>query len=502
MIRRVLLVLGVLGVLLLLVSLLPDGPSGTEPDDPLDAPVYVASGDAASSTWFCAAADAGTPNPSSHVVSLSNPGGEPLAARVTSYGAPGTEPAVVEVEVPAHSVVPIGADRFGGAQPGSVAVSANGLLLASHRLIGDGASDEAVCSSRGSGTWYFPAAYSFNSGSLPAGSARLWVFNPFTSDASIDVTIVTEAGVRRPGELTGVVIGAGAARAIELGEVAQRREQFAAVVETRSGRVVAELAQATDGTSTAPRGLRIQTGIPRAAERWVFPDSEGVEGVAEQLIVHNPAPDPITVQVAVRPDGADPAAYPDPFVLDVPGRRYAILDLSSETRLPPVGARTITIDTDAATGVVAQRVVSVRGSGGWPLSSGTANSSGITVEATRWWIPRVDQAAPGRSILRLVNTSEDSIAVVEIAASAGGSVTPAEDVTRVEVPAGRAVTVDAGAFAAPDVPATLTLTASRPVVVERRAFSSADTDLWVVPGVADRSGSRPAGSLPSVLEPG
>src|SRR5690606_15129253 len=175
---------------------------------------------------------------------------------------------------------------------------------------------------------------------------------------------------------------------IELSEHAQRRDQFAVSIETRSGRVVAELAQATDG-GTAPRGLRMQTGIPEPAMRWLFADSEGGAGIGERLVVQNPSADPLTVQVMVRPEGAAPEAYPDPFVLDLPGRRYAVIDLTAEARLPANGARTITVETDSPAGVVAARIVNVSGSGAWPIATGAANSTGSRVEATRWWIPRV-----------------------------------------------------------------------------------------------------------------
>jgi hypothetical protein len=436
-----------------------------------------------------------------HVVTVSNPGDRPVRAHLVSPRE-GADPLVADVAVPARTAVPVGADAFGGTQPGSISVSADGPVVASHRLTGEGVAEEAVCADRGGRTWYFPAADSFNGGTTAAGSALLWVYNPFPADASIDVTIVTEAGVRQPANLTGFVIGARSSRSIELADVAQRREQFAAVVETRAGRVVAELVQASDGTSSAPRGLRIQTGVSEPSMRWLFPDSEGVAGVEEQLVVQNPAAEPVTVQVAVQPDGADPAAYPEPFVLDVPARRYVVVELTKETRLPPAGARTITVETDARTGVVAERLVGVRSKGGWPLTSGTAGSTGARVESTRWTVPRLDRAEAGRSILRLVNTSPDSIALVDISAIAAGKAAAAPGGDRVEVPAGGALTVDVGAAAAPDVPTMLRLESSTPIVVERRAFASGNSDLWVVPAVADRERVQPVGALPSVVEPG
>jgi len=494
--------LAAVGLLIVLIAIvLPGRVERPSVADPLELPTAVASPDAPTSTWFCAAGGATVPGSVSHTVSLSNAGGDPVHARLASPRDEG-DPLVAEVDVPPRSVVPVDASRFGGNQPGSVTVTADGPLVASHRLVAEGVAEEAICSSRGGSQWYFPAAYSQNGGKATAGSALLWVYNPFPADASIDVTIVTEAGVRQPGDLTGFVVGAGRSRAIELADVAQRRDQFAVVVETRAGRVVADLVQATDGTSNAPRGLRIQPGVSEPATRWMFPDSEGVAGVGERLVVYNPSGETVAALVAVQPDGADPESFPDPFVLDVPGRRYIVLDLSAETRLPPTGMRTIVVETDAPTGLIAERLIGVTGGGGWPLSGGAAASTGLRIEATRWTIPRIDRAAEGRSILRIVNPSASRAAVVSVTAMGNGNRAAPEGIGRVEVPAGETVTVDVGGAASPDVPTLLRLESSIPVVVERRAFSSTDTDLWVVPGVADRSTVRPVQPLPNVVEPG
>ncbi len=501
MTRRLAALVLVVALILLVAALLPDDVERSTVPDPLDLPVAVASADAATSTWFCAAGGAVTPAAVTHTVSLSNAGEQAVTARLESPQEEG-DPLVAEVEVPARSVLPVGADAFGGTQPRAVTVTASGSIHVTHRLVSEGVAEEAICATRGASQWYFPAAYSQNGGKITAGSALLWVYNPFPADASIDVTIVTEAGVRQPGDLTGFVVSSGQARAIELADVAQRRDQFSVAVETRAGRVVAELVQATDGTGPAQRGLRMRTGVSEPAMRWVFADSEAAAGVGERLVLYNPSPDPIAALVAVRPDGADAETMPDPFVLDVPGRRYLVLDLTAETRLPPTGMRTITVETDAESGIVVERLVGVSGGDGWPLSSGAASSTGSRIEATRWVVPRIDQTDPGRSILRIVNPSADSIAVVSITAMGNGNQAAPEGIGRVEVPAGETVTVDVGGAASPDVPTLLRLESELPVVVERRAFASTNTDLWVVPAIAERDGVRAVEALPQLMEPG
>ncbi len=451
-------------------------------------PVPAAStptGGAGTSTWFCAA---GAPEGGSHTVSIANPSAREGIAQVTSR-APGDLPAVVaQVPLPASTVTVVDESTFAGAQPGSVLVEGPAGIAVSHRMVIDGSSDDAVCVTRASATWFFPA-----NDSQRGGTAKVSLFNPLLTDASLDITVATDSSVRVPGALSGLVVPAGSTRVVELGEEAQRRDQFSASIVARSGRVVAELVQLSDGTSS-PQGLRIQPGIDTTSSRVLFPDSEGVDGVNDRFVLLNPSRDPLEVDVAVRPDAGDPPTYPEPLHLTVPARRYLVVDLGAESRIPPTGARSVTVETDDPDGVVVVRLVSVNASNGWGLQRGLGNSTGSVASSTRWIVPRVDAAEPGRSILRLSNTSSDSISVVTIRPVAPG--VDASAASEVEVPPGRTVTADVGALAQPDVPTALLITSTGPVTVDRRAFSSTLADFWIGPAVPTRDRLDPLGSLP------
>ncbi len=508
MMRRVLVLIGVVVAVALSVWLLPTEAAITATVD-LERAVTSLAGTtgAADSVWMCAAAQSSATTPGRHVITISNPSSASVSAKVTSYLPPAADgrrpdPVSIEVAVAALSVVALGAEQFAGGEPGSVTVEAPTQVVVSHRIFADSLADEAPCASSGSNRWFFPSA-----NSQLGGSARLWIFNPFSSDASIKFTATTDGAVLDLKSLGGVVIPARSTRVVELGDAVQRRDQFAVALESRGASVVAELVETTDGTklpdgAVQSKGIRIQPGIGSTASRILFADGEGVDGVGERIWVFNPNPDPITVTVSVRPDDASPDVYPEPFQVELDGLRYQLIDLAAESRLPPTGRRTITVETDAPGGVVATRVLTVLGQSGWPLTSGTASSIGAHVAATQWMLARVDGADAGRSILRIVNTSPDSIAVVTLTVITNGAENPAGSVARVEVPPGRAQTVDIGSVVVGDAPAMMRIVASSPVVVDRRAFGASNGDLWTTTAIAVRGSLSRLDPLPRGLGAG
>ncbi|MCZ7631709.1 MAG: DUF5719 family protein [Microthrixaceae bacterium] len=126
----------------------------------------------------------------------------------------------------------------------SVMAESDAPLVVEHRFTFEGGADQAPCSTFSSDRWYFPVVVTTRD-----STARLNLFNPFPGDASVDIEAALETGVRAPEELSGVVVPAGSTRVINLEEHLERHEQFSVTVETRSGGVVAELAQRFDGSN-------------------------------------------------------------------------------------------------------------------------------------------------------------------------------------------------------------------------------------------------------------
>lgn len=421
---RFLLVAAVAAVLAGLVVAFPgtDRPSPARWERP--AVPTARAGGVVSQTWYCAASTALTPSPPAHQVVLSNPTAQEVTVRVTPFGPEGPGPAA-EVAVPALTPLAVDvAERFGSPSQSVLVESPVGELVVAHSLATDTAAESAPCATTPSGRWWFPAL-----STIRGAGTQLSLFNPFPSDAGVDVEVYLEDGVRLPTPLTGIVVPAGTVRTVDVGQVVQRRDQFAVVVRARSGRVVAEATQSFD-TPDGPRGLRMYLGVPAPARRWALAGGFTGEGVSESLVVLNPGPDRLGVLIQVTPYGGS-AAAPEPIEVEVPGLRYAVVDLSAEGRIPGQGYHSILVDSPDGAVVVARATTITAGPAEPPpdaaagstrpaLTRGVAIGTGSPVGALEWLVPAlVPSASPAPAVL--IHNPDDGIAVVSLSAVGGGA---------------------------------------------------------------------------------
>jgi hypothetical protein len=487
----------------------------------MDAPeVPVAGGsDELSSTWYCAAGVAGSPSPPGHSVFLANPADEAVTARLTGYTSEGPgETSDVEVEASGTTTVSV-AELLGSSEAAVMVESASGSLVVEHRLSTVGGSDQVPCATSSSEEWFFPAQTT-----TLGSSARLVLFNPFSSDAGVDISAAVDDGIRVPAAWSGLVIPAGTARVIDLGEQIQRRELFSLSVVLRNGRVVAETVQTflDDGRVT---GLRMQLGVPRATARWGFAGGFSGPGASERLVVFNPGEDTASVVVQVTPIGGA-AMSPEPFQFDVAGRRYATLDLAAEGRVPDVGHHAIQVETDEATPVVVGRVILLTGGpddgtdgeagedAAAPedaedqddpaadvvrrpgLSSGTTIGTGSPLLSTDWLVPLVVVGEDQEPAVVVHNPSQGIVTVSLVSLHAeGGRTTLMEDL---EVPAGDGVVVPLAELDLPDGDHAIVVAASDLVLVERLVTFARAGDITM--GLAVPAPSRSGGRFPGFDE--
>jgi hypothetical protein len=428
--------------------------------------------------WMCAAGTAATPTPAVHEVVVANPTDETISVTMSEFGAPDTEPTTSTAEVPARSV-----SVLTPATSAAVTVEATRTgVVVSHRLSAEGLTDEAPCATSASGEWYFPGA---DTRTQLGSVAQLHLFNPFPTDVSLDVTVVSADGVRVPTALNGMVVAGRSVKVVNLGEIVQRRDQFAMAVATRpgAGKLVAELTQIT----AAPDGLRLTPGADRRSTQLVFADGQTGAGLSERYVVFNPGQTPAAVLIAVVPHAVDRDLLPEPFELEVPARRFVVVDLSEETRVPLDVPHWVQVESLGGRGIAAQRLVAVTAAGNpYGVNSGTAGSTGASAGATRWVVPWADRSPNAVSALSLVNPSRDTIARVEIRAFGGGVLDEGDAVREVELAPGGGAAVDLGASG--EVPRGLVVSSSAPVLVERRLAGSSKVDIEVIPGVPDGRG--------------
>lgn len=495
--RRGVLVLGVVAVVALLVWWGDGSPAETGAG--LQRPAIPAAGEpgAASSTWYCAAGTGGGEGPWRHQILMFDPSGGDATARLTAYGAEGEVDSIeVDVEAPGPVAVNVG-DEFATPDVSVLVESSAPELVVEHRVRAEGRADQVPCATSSSRQWSFPAMTTSR-----GNSAQLVLFNPFSMDASVDITAAISDGVRAPQEWQGLVVPAGTRRVLDLGAAGgiERRDQFSVVVDARNGRLVAETSQTLDteadeeSEEPATSGLRLQVGVPRALTAWTFAGGFAGEGAQEELVVFNPGDDPVTAVVQVVPYGA-PELPPEPFEIEVPARRYQQLDLGAESRIPGEGFHSIAVEAERP--VVVGRVISLfdgpsteatdEAPARPSLTGGTAISTGSPLAATLWSSTGVVVVDDRQSSLYVYNPGPGIavVAATAIGGDADGSVLADE----VEVAAGDGVVVATEFADLSDRQLSVLVEANAPVVVESLVPFDGDDDLSFTSAVPLRAGA-------------
>lgn len=440
-------------------------------------PALVATRGALASTWFCPLGSVATTGTPEWRLTISNSSASAKSARLTVLGA-ATDAAreLAPIELPARSVSVQSAADLGLTEPSGVIVEVDGGEVAvEQRLSGGTGADAAPCSNEPAAQAFFPSL-----NTQRGNSARIWLMNPFPADASVDMEVASTDGVRVPNGLRGLVVPARAVRAVEMGDVIQRSDQFAVAVRVRSGLLVAGLAQGADGTQV-PAGIRVELGRPRTESSIAFADGGAPDGLAERVVVYNPGSVDGRASLNVVP--VDGGLAPEAFVLDLPARRFVVVDLDAESRVDRTVAHWLTVESLTEQGVIATRLATVPASAPTVTGDpGRAGSTGLAASATRWFVPYVAPATDASTVLSIANPDPSSIAVVTLRMVAGGSVTELPGSPRIEVPPLQVVTIDAGA-AATGGPISVDVRSSRPVLVERRTVGLT-RDFTVQPALA------------------
>ncbi|NLA34090.1 MAG: hypothetical protein GX868_00185 [Actinobacteria bacterium] len=444
------------------------------------------------STWFCPFGTAGIGDPAAGGVAAPQnfvdiAAVTDVSVTVTAFRTQAAEDATTTVtsnlEIAANSLATfdVGALADGGA---TVEIS-GGRATVAQRLVADNRSDQADCVSEAATAAYFASARTDE-----GATAQLWLTNPFPTDASVDLRITGNDGVRQPGPFRGLIVPARSSRLVDLSTPggAELREQFAIAAEARSGRIVAGLSQTVSG-----KGLRITSGVQRPADTWVLPYSFTGAEVDEKVWIYNPGESDASVLISVMPQGVPAEMLPEPFTREIPARRYEVIDLPAEGRLPTVDLRWLQVEELTGSGVVVNHVVSLNGPSGDgapntrpALGGGLAAQVGASVQATEWTVTSLDSGAVGQSVVAITNPSPETIAVVSltrIARSDGGEPTLVAE--NQEIAPLATLALDVSEIA--DVSVAVRVTSTTPVVVAARTTNSAAVDfaLWSAVPVAE-----------------
>lgn len=441
--RRAAVVVGI--VVLLVVGVVLTASESTSPTAPPTVPSLAADG--APSTWYCAEGTANPGGRANEQVLLGNVGRQPMRARVTVNGGAEVVPVTRELVVPAGRVQRVPVSSIAPiAEPGVVVETTGGRAAITHRLDGNGDTAVGPCSREPNRIARFAAG-------TTAKGAQLWLalMNPYPDDAIVDVSALTESGVRGPAKLRGIVVPRLSRISVALHDALPRVDTVATQVRVRQGRAIVEESQTLDGTD-GRRGLTLALG-QSTSKAWRFPFGVVGSGHQERLVVANP--DSRETEVTVR-FALDAAAAVEPLRIVVPPASVVTPDLA---RVPPGVGFSVTVT--ASRPIVAE-TVGASGAPQAPDVRGLAADLGISEPARTWAV------APARLDAR----STDSVAVMSADGRAHRvSIVRADVPTRrrfgqVRVPAtGRAVIDVAKIVPGPDI--AFLLVADGPVVVAR-----------------------------------
>ena len=476
---------------------------------------------ALASTWYCAGGTSGKDGVADHSIVIQNTRAEEVEVALTIIGGailpppaappdeggattttvapasttttepppplPEVDPVTQQLTVLPRSaqVVRLG-DEIDAEVAGAVVEVEGGEVTVEHTITGELGTSTAPCSTVVADAWSFPW------GVTSRGNRELLVFlNPFPDDATLDVEFATDEGTRTPSVFDSFVVPARSVRAAWVDE-STRREQISAQVVLRSGRVAVDRIQVLTGDDEDdPRqGLSLATGQPVPTEVWVFPSGQTSKSTSEQLVVFNPTDESAEIEVEVRLDDPQRNGIPEPFDLRIAPRRFEILSLHEEQRIPRGVGHTSIVRSLNGVPITAERVQ-------WALAPsdtlGLSAMPGSPVEAPTWYLAAGGPTDEVDEWITIVNLSNDRDVTAAITGLIGGREVPNVELDDLAIPAAGRLDVRLGDHV--DRAAyPLTVEADGPIIVER--------GLYAVDGFGvSNSIGLPQGEGAEVLEP-
>ncbi len=519
----VIVLLGSLAAALLVDRSLDDAPvrSGAPV---IDASVFpISSAGARSSTWYCAGGTSDEEAFADHALIILNPTDAEAAVTMTAYAGALAPPSVVvdpedldpdaeetdaeetdeesdetttsagagalsEPVTRSLTIAPQSRQRIALSEvvqapvASALVESAVGGIVVEHEVTSVNGHDVKPCATGAAPEWHFAW------GDTTVDARELLVlFNPFPQDAIVDGRFSTEDGIREPVRFDGLVVPGRGTIGIDLGDDVTRREEVAATITARSGRIVVDRILRLDGETE--RGLTVQTGVPRAQEAWVYPDGFRGEGIREEFVVYNPSDEVAEAELSFVVDDPETNGIPEPLSLSLAPGTHQVIDPGVDERVPADVAHSSILRSENGVPLVAERVV----------YSDRTNRRGVTVttgspvESQTWTFAAGAADASNDEFLVLINLDPQVLATVDVVAIAGGQRLPVAALTDIELAPGerRLVSLDENTDSE-SLP--LDVTSSEPIVVERGLYEVGDEALGMsnAVGVPGPDGLRPA----------
>ncbi|HEX3839763.1 MAG TPA: DUF5719 family protein [Acidimicrobiales bacterium] len=345
--------------------------------------VSIAAADASSSSLFCAGGASGFGGLAGTTIYLTNTTPQAVTGVMTARVAPGTgsgatstgtpgPPTVRPVQIPPMGTTAINPGT--GLAAGDVAASfvfAGGGVTANQVVTGTGGWSTAPCASQVATSWYFAGG-----STSPGNALTLDLFNPTSTDAVMNVSFLTAAGVITPSAYQGLVVPAGHVVAENVGDFVQNQGEIGTMISAQSTAVVADELQQWSSGSTG--GLALRLGSPSPATVWHFAQTTNPGKATVTFHVANPGSQ---AGVATFDIGV-PSASIVPIQVPVPAQSEVALIASASSRLPRTEPYSVTVK--ASVGMVVSRSVQAPNGSAPPL---WGSISGTTTTSPHWLVP-------------------------------------------------------------------------------------------------------------------
>lgn len=431
--------------------------------------------DSLSSTWYCAAGTS-TGNANGYAeqtVIVSNSSDEDSSGVITVVPEQGSGTSK-SINVPAHGRTSVRtSDVMKSPWASALVEVSGGDVTVSHELRGPAGRSISSCASSPSGDWYFPA------GTTVAGSRYvIALFNPFPGEAAVDISFDTEDGARTPQQLQGMVVPGGRVAIVDVSQIVTLRERVATTVSARSGRIVAEQVQSTEGRNGTDQGLTAVLGATGAAPVWSFPVATPASLDAhERITIFNPGDTDTDVQVQVQLDDPATNGTVEPFQVSVPSHRAAVIDLGSDQRIPKSVGRWLLVRTIDGASVVAERWL------GAPRTANTGGLSltmGVPVVATTWFGTLGTTGEISMAEAVIVNPSATATATVSLVLHSKGRANAVQALAKMTIAPGQRRSLNMSEILIGRTDSSIEITSSVPVVMGQWLVSSSPLDFMTL----------------------
>jgi hypothetical protein len=163
------------------------------------------------------------------------------------------------------------------------------------------------------------------------------------------------------------------------------------------------------------RDLVLSSGVPAGATTWFVPSGRIGAPRTERLVVYNPNTDGTEVTIEVRPDNRPVVV--EPFVRQIAGGRFTIVDLNAEQRLADAGVTGYSLVVrSSGPSIAVERLVAI--APGQP-GAGASATTGAAFASPTVMVPVIaPEGAPGELIV--FNPNASAIATVSMEVIANG----------------------------------------------------------------------------------